>query len=88
MTRKKIIFLLVSTQHKEKETYYSYCLNGKKIFNEIAAEFNLPVYDLNENNLNQNRNIYWHDPIDHTATGYNDYAVKLFNWIISGESSN
>jgi hypothetical protein len=63
-------------------------LNDKKIFNEIAAEFNLPVYDLNENNLNQNRNIYWHDPIDHTATGYNDYAVKLFNWIISGKSSN
>ena len=84
----KIIFLLVSTQHKEKETYHSYYLNDKKIFNEIAAEFNLPVYDLNENNLSQNRKGYWYDPIHPTAIGYNDYAVKLLNLIISEKSSN
>jgi hypothetical protein len=85
---KKIIFLLVSTQHKEKEIYHSYYLNDKIVFNEIAEEFNLPVYDLNENNLNQNRKGYWRDPIHPTAIGYNDYAVKLFNLIISEKSSN
>ena len=45
-------------------------------------------YDLNENNLNQNRKGYWYDPIHPTATGYNDYAVKLFNLIFSEKSSN
>jgi hypothetical protein len=81
---KKIVFLLFPA--KEKDPYHYYYLNDKKIFNEIAAELNFPVYDLNENNLNQNRKGYWYDFIHPTANGYNDYAVKFFNLLFSEKS--
>ena len=86
-----MVFLLFPA--KEKDPYYRYYLNDKKIFNEIAEEFNFPVYDLNENNGNQNREChecfrkgYWYDPIHPTGMGYNDYAVKFFNKIYSEKS--
>jgi hypothetical protein len=81
---KKMVFLLFPA--KVKDPYYRYYLNDKKIFNEIAEELNFPVYDLNENNFNQNRNGYWYDDVHPTANGYNDYAVKFFNLLFSEKS--
>jgi hypothetical protein len=81
---KKMVFLLFPA--KVKDPYYRYYLNDKKIFNEIAEELNFPVYDLNENNFNQNRKGYWYDDVHPTANGYNDYAVKFFNLLFSEKS--
>ena len=81
---KKMVFLLFPA--KEKDPYHHYYLNDKKIFNELAEEFNFPVYDLNENNGNQNREGYWYDYIHPTGMGYNDYAVKFFNKLYSEKS--
>jgi hypothetical protein len=89
----KLVFLLFPHPTKEKAPYHQYYLNDKKIFNEIAEEFNFPVYDLNENNGNKNREChvcfgkgYWYDAIHPTEMGYNDYAVKFFNKIYSEKS--
>ena len=82
----KLVFLLFPHPTKEKAPYHQYYLNDKKIFNEIAEEFNFPVYDLNENNGNKNREGYWYDYIHPTGMGYNDYAVKFFNKIYSEKS--
>jgi hypothetical protein len=81
---KKMVFLLFPA--KEKDPYYHYYLNDKKIFNEIAEEFNFPVYDLNKNNGNKNREGYWYDYIHPSGMGYNDYAVKFFNLLFSEKS--
>ena len=82
----KLVFLLFPHPTKENAPYHQYYLNDKKIFNEIAEEFNFPVYDLNENNGNKNREGYWYDYIHPTGMGYNDYAVKFFNKIYSEKS--
>ena len=93
LKRSKLVFLLFPHPTKEKAPYHKYYLKDKKIFNEIAEEFNFPVYDLNENNSNKNREChvcfgkgYWYDAIHPTGMGYNDYAVKFLNKIYSEKS--